>query len=157
MRFATGAVIRRKSMSRPGDRERIGFFLFGTTASALNPNLRSKSLQCLSVYTLPRTIPAPEWDLRFANASSNESGGESGWSRNPDVGRRSSLRYPSESGSELRTDRKDSRILVVEHNPADAGLVRRALEEHGIGGELTVFADGENAIQFIQALDTEPT
>jgi two-component system, chemotaxis family, response regulator Rcp1 len=66
------------------------------------------------------------------------------------------LRYPSESNSELGTDRKDSRILLVEDNPADVGLVRRALEEHGIGGELTVFADGENAIQFIHALDTEP-
>src|SRR4026209_289751 len=101
MRFATGEVIRRKSISGPGDRERIGCFLFGTTASELNPNIRSKSLQCLSVCTLPRTIPAPEWDLRFANASSNESGGESGLSRSLDMGRRFSLRYPSESSSEL--------------------------------------------------------
>ena len=44
----------------------------------------------------------------------------------------------------------------MEDNPADAGLVRRALEEHGVEGELTIFADGEKAIQFIQALDTLP-
>jgi CheY-like chemotaxis protein len=56
----------------------------------------------------------------------------------------------------LETDRRDARILLVEDNPADVGLIRRALQEHGIGGELTVFADGESAIQFIQALDTEP-
>jgi CheY-like chemotaxis protein len=72
------------------------------------------------------------------------------------VGQRFSLQYRSESGSEERAGRKDARILLVEDNPADAGLVRRALEEHGIGGEITVFADGDSAIRFIQALDTEP-
>jgi DNA-binding response OmpR family regulator len=34
-------------------------------------------------------------------------------------------------------------------------LVRRALEEHGVEGELIVIADGETAIAFIQALDAE--
>jgi two-component system, chemotaxis family, response regulator Rcp1 len=43
----------------------------------------------------------------------------------------------------------------VEDNPADAGLVRRALEEHGVDGELIVISDGETAIAFIQAIDTE--
>jgi CheY-like chemotaxis protein len=32
-------------------------------------------------------------------------------------------------------------------------LVRRALEEHGVEGELVVIADGETAIAFIQAID----
>jgi chemotaxis family two-component system response regulator Rcp1 len=41
----------------------------------------------------------------------------------------------------------------VEDNPADAGLVRRALEEHGVEGEIMVIADGETAIAFIQAID----
>jgi CheY-like chemotaxis protein len=44
-------------------------------------------------------------------------------------------------------------ILLTEDNPADAGLVRRALEEHGVEGELVVIADGETAIAFIQAID----
>jgi DNA-binding response OmpR family regulator len=44
-------------------------------------------------------------------------------------------------------------ILLVEDNPADAGLVRRALEEHGVEGELIVLADGETAIQFIESVD----
>ena len=43
-------------------------------------------------------------------------------------------------------------ILLAEDNPADAGLVRRALEEHGVEGELIVIADGEKAIAFIQAI-----
>jgi DNA-binding response OmpR family regulator len=34
-------------------------------------------------------------------------------------------------------------------------LVRRALEEHGVEGELIVIADGEKAIAFIQAIDAE--
>jgi CheY-like chemotaxis protein len=43
----------------------------------------------------------------------------------------------------------------VEDNPADAGLVREALEEHGVKGELTVLVDGEMAIQFIQDIDSQ--
>jgi chemotaxis family two-component system response regulator Rcp1 len=46
-------------------------------------------------------------------------------------------------------------IFLVEDNPADAGLVRRALEEHGVDGELIVIADGETAIAFIQVIDSE--
>lgn len=44
-------------------------------------------------------------------------------------------------------------ILLVEDNPADAGLVRKALEEHGVKGQIVVLADGELATQFIQSLD----
>jgi CheY-like chemotaxis protein len=44
-------------------------------------------------------------------------------------------------------------ILLVEDNPADAGLVREALQEHGVRGELIVISDGEEAIRFITALD----
>jgi DNA-binding response OmpR family regulator len=42
----------------------------------------------------------------------------------------------------------------VEDNPADAGLIRKALEEHGVEGEL-VIADGESAVKFIQVLDAQ--
>ena len=47
-------------------------------------------------------------------------------------------------------------ILLVEDNPADAGLVQKALEEHGFAGELSVADDGETAIQVIRSLDHEP-
>jgi len=36
------------------------------------------------------------------------------------------------------------------------GLVREALEEHGVEGELVVLTDGEAAIRFIQAFDAQP-
>jgi CheY-like chemotaxis protein len=44
----------------------------------------------------------------------------------------------------------------VEDNPADTGLVREALEEHGVEGELIVVTDGELAIQFIEDLESQP-
>lgn len=34
--------------------------------------------------------------------------------------------------------------------------MREALEEHGVQGELIVISDGEAAVRFIEALDTEP-
>jgi CheY-like chemotaxis protein len=46
-------------------------------------------------------------------------------------------------------------VLVVEDNPADAGLIRKALEEHGVEGEVTHIIDGETAIAFIEAIDTD--
>ena len=49
----------------------------------------------------------------------------------------------------------DDNLLLIEDNPADALLVRKALEEHGVEGELTVLSDGEKAIQFIQSLDAQ--
>ena len=35
------------------------------------------------------------------------------------------------------------------------GLIRKALEEHGVEGELFVVTDGEEAIEFIQTLETQ--
>ena len=43
----------------------------------------------------------------------------------------------------------------MEDNPADAGLVREALEDYGVEGELLVLLDGEKAIQFIQNIDSQ--
>lgn len=44
----------------------------------------------------------------------------------------------------------------MEDNPADAGLVREALQEHGVTGELIVISDGDEAIGFIAALEAQP-
>jgi DNA-binding response OmpR family regulator len=43
----------------------------------------------------------------------------------------------------------------VEDNPADVGLVRMALEEHGVKGFLFVVGDGETAIQLVEDLDAQ--
>jgi len=51
---------------------------------------------------------------------------------------------------------RTSSILLVEDNEGDVGLVREALEEHGVRGELTVIRDGSMAADFIADLDTKP-
>jgi CheY-like chemotaxis protein len=70
--------------------------------------------------------------------------------------RRFSLRSRAAKASGTPHSPQPVSILLAEDNPADAGLVRRALEEHGVEGELVVIADGETAIAFIQAIDAEP-
>jgi two-component system, chemotaxis family, response regulator Rcp1 len=45
-------------------------------------------------------------------------------------------------------------VLLVEDSPGDAGLIREALQEHGVEGEILIIADGEKAIQYIQAIDS---
>jgi DNA-binding response OmpR family regulator len=47
-------------------------------------------------------------------------------------------------------------VLLIEDNPADVCLVRKALEEHEVEGELTVLSDGEKALQFMEAVDAQP-
>ena len=47
-------------------------------------------------------------------------------------------------------------ILLVEDNPADAGLVRMALEEHELAGQVILATDGARAIEFIDGLDAQP-
>jgi DNA-binding response OmpR family regulator len=46
-------------------------------------------------------------------------------------------------------------IILVEDSRADAGLVRAALDEHGVPGELIVISDGDTAIRFIDTLESD--
>jgi len=58
----------------------------------------------------------------------------------------------------LRSPSKDGRhasILLVEDNPGDATLVRTALEHHEVEGEVILLTDGEKAIGYVEAVDTE--
>jgi two-component system, chemotaxis family, response regulator Rcp1 len=48
-----------------------------------------------------------------------------------------------------------SQIVLAEDNPADVGLVREALREHDVQCELRVISDGEEALAFIDRLDTD--
>jgi two-component system, chemotaxis family, response regulator Rcp1 len=112
-------------------------------------------LESSNVFTVPLSIQAPVWAWQSANELSNAQAGEFGWSLNPDRVQRFSLRSHVEKRSDLAASRKAGSILLVEDNPADAGLVREALEEHGVEGELTVLIDGEMAIQFVQDIDSQ--
>ena len=44
---------------------------------------------------------------------------------------------------------------MVEDNPADAALVREALEEHGVDCEVVVINNGERAIEYISELEEQ--
>ena len=108
-------------------------------------------MEFLSVSTLPPIIPAPVWDSRFANESSKAPVAASGWILSPDEVQRFSLpSQPEEIGSDAAETK--SRILLVEDNAADVGLVREALEEHQVRCDLIVINNGERAIEFIEAL-----
>jgi CheY-like chemotaxis protein len=48
-----------------------------------------------------------------------------------------------------------SHILLAEDNPGDVGLVREALQEHGVDCKLQVLADGEAACAFIDRLNLD--
>lgn len=66
-----------------------------------------------------------------------------------------SLQSRAEIPSDQASDQKPVSVLVVEDNPADAGLIRKALEEHGVEGVVTHIIDGETAIAFIEAVDAD--
>jgi DNA-binding response OmpR family regulator len=46
-------------------------------------------------------------------------------------------------------------ILLIEDNQADAALVREALEEHDVKGELLLITDGDKAIRYIDAMERQ--
>ena len=48
-------------------------------------------------------------------------------------------------------------ILLIEDNPADAGLVREALLEHAVECELALVTNGEVALAFIDAVELGQT
>lgn len=51
------------------------------------------------------------------------------------------------------TKQDSCQILLAEDNPADVGLVREALQEHGIACRLHVVKDGAQAIAFVEDRD----
>lgn len=105
------------------------------------------------VAALPNT-PAPAWGLRFADGLWSAPHAESGSSPSPDRVQRFRLRSRNQEHSDLAL-RRDVSIVLVEDNPADARLVRIALEEHGLEGEITIVTDGEMAIHYINSIDAQ--
>jgi chemotaxis family two-component system response regulator Rcp1 len=50
----------------------------------------------------------------------------------------------------MQRNKLPRRLLVVEDNPTDALLLRRALTEHGVDYEMVVVGDGEEAIEYLE-------
>jgi CheY-like chemotaxis protein len=92
--------------------------------------------------------------LQSASASLSVQADESGWNPSRDGAQRFTLRSPAAANPEQVPRQEGAFILLVEDNPADAGLIRAALQEHGVEGEILIIADGEKAVQFIQAIDS---
>jgi CheY-like chemotaxis protein len=56
-----------------------------------------------------------------------------------------------------RPGSKKSRLLLIEDNPADSNLVEEALTEAQLDYNLDLFDDGSSALEFIAALDADPS
>ena len=109
-----------------------------------------------NVFIASPNILAQVWGLRFAGELLSVQGAGSGWNPSRAGVRHFTLQSRVEKTDELASDQKKVSILLVEDNPADAGLVRMALEEHGVEGDIFVVTDGETAIQLIGDLDAQP-
>lgn len=133
-----------------------GSFPCKITGSALIHSIRSISLECSNGCTAQPITQAPAWGWQFANARLNGSVAGSGLNLSPDEVQRFSLPYPSGETEPERAARASHTILLIEDSAADIGLVREALEEHGVGCELIVIQDGERAIDFLKNLQEEP-
>ena len=44
-------------------------------------------------------------------------------------------------------------VLIAEDNPADARLIREALQHHGITAELVIQQDGEAMLEYVERID----
>jgi two-component system, chemotaxis family, response regulator Rcp1 len=49
------------------------------------------------------------------------------------------------------------RLVIIEDNPVDVRMIQRALRAHGIQHELTVIADGERALEYVENCREEST
>ena len=109
-------------------------------------------MESLNVFTALRIIPAQAWALQSASELPSASEGGSGWNLSSAEVQRFSLRSRAETPKEKDPKLEPYSILLIEDNIADVGLLREALEEHKIEGELLVISDGACAIRFIEDL-----
>src|SRR3989454_8353793 len=122
-----------------------GFFRSRITASASTRNMRRRFLACLTA-CIARSTPAAASVWRSAGKWWSASGDAFGWSRSKGAGPTSNSQSRPRTKSMSETLRTAS-IVLVEDNPADVLLVRKALQEKGIKCELTCFEAGEKALK----------
>src|SRR5205807_378915 len=92
------------------------------------------------------STPAAASVWRFAGRWWSASGDAFGWSRSRGAGPTSNSQSRPRTKSMGQT-LKTASIVLVEDNPADVLLVRKALQEKGIKCELTCFETGEKALK----------
>jgi CheY-like chemotaxis protein len=101
-----------------------------------------------SVFTPVTNIQVPVLGWPFVNESSTSMMAGSGSNPNPDEDQSSASRSQSDE-----TGGTPPQILVVEDNPADVLLIRRALRAAYAGAEIQVVSDGQQAIRTFEVLD----
>jgi CheY-like chemotaxis protein len=47
-------------------------------------------------------------------------------------------------------------LLIAEDNLADVGLIRMALETHGLSANVHLVRDGEDAVRFVEQVEADP-
>lgn len=95
-------------------------------------------------------IPELESDWRSAGESSTGTMAGSGSNPRREKDPLSSSHCQSEQKGEDRPE-----ILIVEDNPADVYLIRRAIEAANLSAGLEVIRDGEQAIRFLDEVDND--
>ena len=55
----------------------------------------------------------------------------------------------------MQSNKSRRRLLVIEDNPTDVLLLRRALTKHGVDYEMVVVEDGEEAIEYLEQCKAE--
>jgi chemotaxis family two-component system response regulator Rcp1 len=108
-------------------------------------------LDCLQDSTQARDIQAPVSVWPSASASWSAITGGSGSNPNPDKDRLSDSQSPSED-TQARPRRH---ILVVEDNRADLFLIRDALAGAVVDADVHVAEDGEKALRFLDAAQSD--
>jgi CheY-like chemotaxis protein len=102
--------------------------------------------------TPAKSILAPESGWRFVSGSLTDITAGSGSNPNPEEGLPSALQSLSEeSHSAARR-----RILIVEDNPSDAYLIKRAIEGTRVPIDFYFARDGLQAIQFFDQAEADP-
>ena len=110
-------------------------------------------MECSRVSTQHPIMQVPAWDWRSVSGSSMGQEAESGLNLSPEEVRRFSLPCRVQPDAEQMSSGAVPHVFLAEDNAADIGLVREALDEHGVRCELTVLRNGAAAIQFIEEVE----
>jgi len=103
-----------------------------------------------NAFTHLPNIREPAWVSPSARELSSAEAAAFGSNPNPGEVRRFTLQCPARDRTS-NPSLQPSCILLIEDSQADAGLVREALEQHGVEGELLLIRDGEGAIRYVEA------